>query len=51
LNGVLAPLYIGMLFPTVFAVVFMLISPDVDLTLFITIINSCKRSSIKIWFA
>jgi len=40
-----------MLFPTVFAVVFMLISPDVDLTLFITIINSCKRSSIKIWFA
>jgi len=36
-----------MLFPTVFVVVFPLILPDVDLTLFIT---SCKTSSIKIWF-
>ena len=44
------PLYIGMLFPTVFVVVFMLISPDVDLKLFITFITTCKTSSIKIWF-
>jgi len=36
-----------MLFPLFFAVVFMLILPDVDLTLFITF---CKTSSIKIWF-
>jgi len=28
----------------------MLISPDVDLTLFFTFITSCKTSSIKIWF-
>ena len=41
------PLCIGMLFPTVFVVVFPHILPDVDLTLFIT---SCKTSSIKIWF-
>jgi len=40
------PLYIGMLFPTVF----MLTSPDVDLTLFVTFITTCKTSSIKIWF-
>jgi len=26
------------------------ISPDVDLTLFITFITICKTSSIKIWF-
>jgi len=39
-----------MLFPTVFVVVFMLILPDVDLTLFITFITACKTSSIKIWF-
>jgi len=39
-----------MLLPTVFVVVFMLISPDVDLTLFITFINTCKTPSIKIWF-
>jgi len=39
-----------MLFPTVFVVVFMLISPDVDLTLFITFIITCKTYSIKIWF-
>jgi len=39
-----------MLFPTVFVVVFMLISPDVDLKLFITFITTCKTSSIKIWF-
>jgi len=39
-----------MLFPTVFVVIFMLISPDVDLTLFITVITTCKTSSIKIWF-
>jgi len=39
-----------MLFPTVFDVVFMLISPDVHLTLFITFITTCKTSSIKIWF-
>jgi len=41
------PLYIGMLFPTVFFVVFMHILPDVDLMPYIT---SCKTSSIKIWF-
>ena len=28
----------------------MLILPDVDLTLFITFITSCKTSSIIIWF-
>jgi len=28
----------------------LLISPDVDLTLFVTFITSCKTSSIKIWF-
>jgi len=28
----------------------MLISPDVDLTLFVTFITTCKTSSIKIWF-
>jgi len=39
-----------MLFPTVFVVVFMLISPDVDLTLFIAFFTTCKMSSIKIWF-
>jgi len=39
-----------MLFPTVCVVVFVLISPDVDLMLFITFITSCKTSSIKIWF-
>ena len=31
-------------------VVFMFILPDVDLMLFISIIISCKTSSIKIWF-
>jgi len=39
-----------MLFPTVFVVVFMLISPDVDLRLFVTFITICKTSLIKIWF-
>jgi len=39
-----------MLFPTGYAVVFMLISSDVDLTLFVTFITTCKTSSIKIWF-
>ena len=28
----------------------MLISPDVDLTLFFTFITTCQTSSIKIWF-
>jgi len=28
----------------------MLISPDVDLTFFVTFITTCKTSSIKIWF-
>jgi len=28
----------------------MLISPEVDLMLFITFITSCKTSSTKIWF-
>ena len=28
----------------------MLISPDVDVTLFITFSTTCKTSSIKIWF-
>jgi len=28
----------------------MLISPDVDLTPFVTFIATCKTSSIKIWF-
>jgi len=28
----------------------MLVSPDVDLALFITFITACKTSSIKIWF-
>jgi len=28
----------------------MLISPDVDLMLFISFITACKTSSIKIWF-
>jgi len=28
----------------------MLISPDVDLTIFVTFITTCKTSSIKIWF-
>jgi len=28
----------------------MLISPDIDLTLFVTFIPTCKTSSIKIWF-
>jgi len=28
----------------------MLISPDVDLTLFVTFITTCKTSSIKTWF-
>jgi len=28
----------------------MLISPDVDLMLFVTFITTCKTSSIKIWF-
>jgi len=39
-------------FPTVFSCCFYayLISPDVDLTLFITFITACKTSSIKIWF-
>jgi len=41
---------IGMLFLTVFVVVFMIILPDVDLMLFITFIASCKTSSIEIWF-
>jgi len=44
------PLYIGMFLPTVFVVVCMLISPDVDLTLFVTFIATCRMSSIKIWF-
>jgi len=35
-----------MLYPTVF----MLISPDVDLMLFVTFMTFCKMSSIKIWF-
>jgi len=39
-----------MLFLTVFVVVFMLISADVDLTLFVTFITTCQTSSIKIWF-
>jgi len=39
-----------MLFLTVFVVVFMLISPDVDLTLFVIFITTCKTSSIKFWF-
>jgi len=30
--------------------IFMLISPDVDLTLFVTFITTCKTSSIKFWF-
>ena len=42
-------LYIGMLFPTVFCCCFMLISPDVDLTLFVTSITTCKTSSIIIF--
>jgi len=33
-----------------FFVVFPLVLPDVDMTLFITFITSCKTSSIKIWF-
>ena len=37
-------------FPTVFFIVLMLISPDVDLTPFVTFITTCKTSSIKIWF-
>jgi len=28
----------------------MIILPDVDLTLFITFVTTCKTSSIKIWF-
>jgi len=36
--------------PLFFVAVFMLISPDVDLTLFVTFITTCKMSSIKIWF-
>jgi len=28
----------------------MLISPDVDLTLIISLITTCKTSSFKIWF-
>jgi len=36
-------------YPMLF-VVFMFILPDVDLMLFISIIISCKTSSIKIWF-
>jgi len=44
------PLHIGMLFPTVFVVAFILILPDVDLMLFITFMTSCETSSIKIWF-
>jgi len=28
----------------------MLISPDVDFSLFVTFITTCKTSSIKIWF-
>jgi len=36
--------------PLFFVVVFMLISPDVDVTLFVTFITACKTSSIKIWF-
>jgi len=28
----------------------MLISPEVDLTLFVTFITTCETSSIKIWF-
>jgi len=45
------PLYIVMqCSPLFFVVVFMLISPDVDLTLFVTFITNCKTSSIKIWF-
>jgi len=39
-----------MLFPTVFVVVFMLIFPDVDLMLYITLITSFETSLIKIWF-
>jgi len=39
-----------MLFLTVFVVVFMLISPDVYLTLFVTFITTCETSSIKILF-
>jgi len=39
-----------MFLPTVFVVVCMLISPDVDLTLFVTFIATCRMSSIKIWF-
>jgi len=38
------------LYPTVFVVVLMLILPEVDLILLITLINSCKTSSIKISF-
>ena len=37
-------------FPHFFVVVFVLISLDVDLTLFVTFITTCKTSSIKIWF-
>jgi len=33
-----------------FVVVFMLISPDFDLTLFITFVTTWKTFSIKIWF-
>ena len=36
--------------PLFFVVVFMLILPDVDLTLFITFITTCKTSSINVWF-
>jgi len=28
----------------------MLVSPEVDLTLFVTFITTCKTFSIKIWF-
>ena len=37
-------------FSPLFLLLFMLISPDVDLTLFVTFITSCKTSSIIIWF-
>jgi len=37
-------------FSTLFFADFMLISPDVDLTLFITFITTSKTSSINFWF-
>jgi len=46
----LTPCTLACFSPLFFVAVFPLILPEVDLTLFITIIISCKMSSIKIWF-